>query len=80
MIIFQGLEDKIVPPSQSEKILKSLIANGTTVASIFFKNEQHGFRNGNNKKKALDAELYFYSKVLKIDLLYEVEPIEIINL
>ena len=80
MIIFQGLEDKIVPPSQSEKILKSLIANGTTVSSIFFENEQHGFRNGNNIKKALDGELYFYSKVLKIDLLYEVEPIEIINL
>ena len=80
MIIFQGLEDKIVPPSQSEKILKSLIANGTTVASIFFENEQHGFRNGKNIKKALDAELYFYSKVLKINLLYEVEPIEIINL
>ena len=80
MIIFQGLEDKIVPPSQSEKILKSLIANGMTVSSIFFENEQHGFRNGNNIKKALDGELYFYSKVLKIDLLYEVEPIEIINL
>ena len=34
-------------------ILKSLIANGTTVSSIFFENEQHGFRNGNNIKKAL---------------------------
>tara|TARA_A100001037_G_scaffold47334_1_gene38942 strand:+ start:31964 stop:33922 length:1959 start_codon:yes stop_codon:yes gene_type:complete len=79
MIIFQGLKDKIVPPSQSEKILKSLIDNGNTVASIFFDDEQHGFRNGENIKKALDAELYFYSKVLKIDLLYQVEPIEIIN-
>jgi dipeptidyl aminopeptidase/acylaminoacyl peptidase len=80
MILFQGLEDKIVPPDQSEKMFEAVRAKELPVAYVPFEGEQHGFRKAQNIKRALDAELYFYSKVFKFDLADPVEPVEIENL
>jgi len=33
-----------------------------------FAGEQHGFRQAKNIKRALDGELYFYSRVLDLNL------------
>ncbi|MEA3560203.1 MAG: S9 family peptidase, partial [Candidatus Omnitrophota bacterium] len=63
LIIFQGLEDKIVPPNQAELIYQALLKKGVPVAYLAFKGEQHGFRHSENIKRSLDAELYFYSKI-----------------
>jgi dipeptidyl aminopeptidase/acylaminoacyl peptidase len=60
MILFQGLEDKIVPPNQSELILEAVRAKGLPVAYLPFVGEQHGFRRAENIKRSLEAELYFY--------------------
>jgi dipeptidyl aminopeptidase/acylaminoacyl peptidase len=80
MILFQGLEDKIVPPDQSEKMFEAVRAKELPVAYLAFEGEQHGFRKAENIKRTLDAELYFYSKVFKFDLGDPVEPVEIENL
>jgi len=45
-----------------------------------FEGEQHGFRRTENIKRALDAELYFYSKVFGFELADPVEPVPIDNL
>ncbi|NOT55305.1 MAG: S9 family peptidase [Deltaproteobacteria bacterium] len=80
VIFFQGLEDKIVPPSQAETMVAALRAKGLPVAYVPFAGEQHGFRRAENIKRALDAELYFYARVFGFTLADPVEPVEIENL
>jgi dipeptidyl aminopeptidase/acylaminoacyl peptidase len=80
IILFQGLEDKVVPPNQAEMMFDAARAKGLPVAYIPFEGEQHGFRQAKNIKRSLDGELYFYSKVFGFELADEVEPVEIENL
>jgi dipeptidyl aminopeptidase/acylaminoacyl peptidase len=80
VIFFQGLEDKIVPPNQAEMMVNALRSKGLPVAYITFEGEQHGFRQAANIKRALDGELYFYSRVFGFDLADQVEPVPIENL
>jgi dipeptidyl aminopeptidase/acylaminoacyl peptidase len=79
MILFQGLEDKIVPPNQSESMYEAVKAKGLPVAYLAFEGEQHGFRQAENIKRALDGELYFYSRIFGFDLADPVEPVVINN-
>jgi dipeptidyl aminopeptidase/acylaminoacyl peptidase len=79
-IFFQGLEDKVVPPNQAETMVEALRAKGIPVAYLPFAGEQHGFRQAKNIKRALDGELYFYSRVFGFELAEPVEPVEIDNL
>jgi dipeptidyl aminopeptidase/acylaminoacyl peptidase len=80
MILFQGLEDKVVPPNQAEMMVEALKKKGLPVAYLAFEGEQHGFRRAENIKRSLDAELYFYSRVFGFPLADEIEPVEIENL
>ena len=80
LITLQGLEDAVVPPSQSELIVDAVRKKGVPVAYIAFEGEQHGFRKAENIKRAAEAELSFYGKVFKFDIADEVEPVEIENL
>lgn len=64
MIILQGGQDEIVPPSQSEMIVKALKKKGVRVEYVLFPDEQHGFRNAENIITALEAELAFFTSVL----------------
>jgi dipeptidyl aminopeptidase/acylaminoacyl peptidase len=80
VIFFQGLEDKVVPPNQAETMVEALRAKGIPVAYLAFAGEQHGFRQAENIKRALDAELYFYSRVFGFELPEPVEPVQIDNL
>jgi dipeptidyl aminopeptidase/acylaminoacyl peptidase len=61
IIFFQGDEDKVVPPNQTEAMVDALRRNGIPVGYLLFSGEQHGFRKADNIKRALDAELYFYA-------------------
>jgi dipeptidyl aminopeptidase/acylaminoacyl peptidase len=61
VIFFQGDEDMVVPPNQTEAMVEALRKKGTPVGYLLFSGEQHGFRKAENIKRALDAELYFYS-------------------
>jgi dipeptidyl aminopeptidase/acylaminoacyl peptidase len=80
MIFFQGLDDKVVLPGQSEKIVEVLRTKRLPVAYIAFAGEGHGFRRAANIKRTLDAELYFYSRVFGFPLADPIEPVEIENL
>ena len=80
LILFQGLEDKVVPPRQAEAMFAALRAKGVPVAYVAFEGEQHGFRRAENIRRALDAELYFYGKVFGFPLSDPVEPVPIENL
>ncbi len=80
IILFQGLEDKVVPPNQAEMMFDAARAKGLPVAYIPFEGEQHGLRQATNIKRSLDAELYFYSKVFGFELADPVEPAQIENL
>jgi dienelactone hydrolase len=79
MIILQGLEDQIVPPNQAEMMVEALRKKGLPVAYLPFEGEQHGFRRAENIKRALEAELYFYSRIFGFDLADAVEPVKIEN-
>jgi dipeptidyl aminopeptidase/acylaminoacyl peptidase len=80
VIFFQGLEDKVVPPSQAELMVEALRRKKLPVAYVAFEGEQHGFRKAENIKRALDGELYFYSRVFGFELADEIEPVPIDNL
>ena len=80
VILFQGLEDKVVPPNQAEMIVDALRDKGIPVAYVAYEGEQHGFRQAANIKRTLEGELYFYSRVFNFDLADEIDPIPIENL
>lgn len=80
VILFQGLEDKIVPPNQAEMMIAALREKGLPVAYVAFEGEQHGFRRAENIKRCLDVELYFYSRIFCFDLAEPVDPVLIENL
>jgi dipeptidyl aminopeptidase/acylaminoacyl peptidase len=64
VIFFQGADDKIVPPNQTELMVTGLKQRGIPFGYFLFDGEQHGFRKGENMKRSLDAELYFYAAFL----------------
>ena len=61
VIFFQGDEDEVVPPNQTEMMVDALRAKGLPVGYVLFDGEQHGFRKAENIKRALDGELAFYA-------------------
>jgi dipeptidyl aminopeptidase/acylaminoacyl peptidase len=80
LIVFQGLEDKIVPPNQAEMIVDALRRKGLPVAYLPFEGEQHGFRRAENLSRAMEAELYFYGRVFGFEPADPLTPVEIENL
>ncbi|WP_293370866.1 S9 family peptidase [Nevskia sp.] len=63
LILFQGLDDKVVPPNQSQMMFDAVKAKGLPVAYVPFPGEGHGFRAAAAIKRSLEAELYFYGRV-----------------
>jgi dipeptidyl aminopeptidase/acylaminoacyl peptidase len=80
VILFQGLEDEVVPPNQAETMFAALVAKGVPCAYLAFEGEQHGFRRAENIRRTLEAELYFYSRVFGFDVADDIEPVTIANL
>lgn len=80
IILFQGLEDKVVLPNQAEMMVAALKAKGLPVAYVAFEGEQHGFRKAENIKRALDGELYFYGRIFGFELAEAAAPVPIDNL
>jgi dipeptidyl aminopeptidase/acylaminoacyl peptidase len=77
IILLQGLEDEIVPPAQAEMMVAALAEKGIPHAYLAFEGEQHGFRRAETIVAALNAELYFYSRVFGFELPDGGRPIEI---
>lgn len=64
VIFFQGEDDRVVPPNQTEMMVEALRRRGIPVGYLLFAGESHGFRRAENIKRALDAELYFYAALV----------------
>ncbi len=62
-IFFQGLDDKVVPPSQAKTMVDAMRAKNLPVAHYEFEGEGHGFRKADTQKRVLDLELGFYAKL-----------------
>jgi dienelactone hydrolase len=73
----QGLDDKVVPPSQAEAIVEALAANGIPHAYIAFEGEGHGFRGASAIRRSIEAELSFLGQVFGFDPADELERVAI---
>jgi dipeptidyl aminopeptidase/acylaminoacyl peptidase len=80
VILFQGLEDEIVPPPQAEEMVAALEKNKVPYAYLAFEGEQHGFRLAETIRRTLEGELYFYSRILGFEPAEALEPVQIHNL
>jgi dipeptidyl aminopeptidase/acylaminoacyl peptidase len=80
VIFFQGLQDKVVPPNQAQAMVDALDKKGIAHAHVTFAEEGHGFRQAPNQRRALEAELYFYSRVFNFPLAEKLEPVAIRHL
>ncbi len=77
LILFQGLEDKVVPPQQAEIVVEALEERHIPYAYIPFEGEGHGFRSAENIKRTLTDELYFYSRVFGFTLPEKLPSVDI---
>ncbi|MGY6499330.1 MAG: prolyl oligopeptidase family serine peptidase [Acidimicrobiales bacterium] len=77
LIVFQGTEDEIVPPNQSEAIVSALEDTGVPVAYVAFEGEQHGFRQAPNIMRALEAQLWFFGAMVGFDPADDIDPVEV---
>ncbi|KAL4649753.1 hypothetical protein ACB092_01G037100 [Castanea dentata] len=80
IILFQGLEDKVVPPDQARKIYKALKEKGLPVALVEYEGEQHGFRKAENIKFTLEQQMVFFARLVgHFDVADEINPIKVDN-
>lgn len=67
VIFFQGLDDPVVPPDQTESMVAALRSRGVAVSYVAFEGESHGFRRADSIRRALAAELSFYQNVFGLE-------------
>jgi dipeptidyl aminopeptidase/acylaminoacyl peptidase len=79
LLLLQGLDDKVVPPNQSELIFNALKDNCISTAYITFKGEGHGFRQPANNIKALNSELSFYGQVFGFVPAGNIEAVQLVE-
>jgi dipeptidyl aminopeptidase/acylaminoacyl peptidase len=79
MIIFQGLDDVVVPPNQAEQMVEALRRKGLPFAYLAYEGEQHGFRQAKNIMRTAEAELSFYGQVLGFDPAGNIAAVEVEN-
>lgn len=66
LIVFQGLDDRVVPPIQSEMIVQALRERGVECEYHAYEGEGHGFRRAETIEHQLTSELAFYRRVLQL--------------
>jgi dipeptidyl aminopeptidase/acylaminoacyl peptidase len=79
LILFQGADDQVVPPAQSQAMFEAVRARGLPVAYLLFEGESHGFRRAETIRRALEAELWFYGRVLGFEPADAIEPVTLEN-
>ena len=79
VLLLQGLDDLVVPPSQARMMRDALAANGVPVGFLEFAGEGHGFRSAEARIRALEAELAFYGKVLGFEPADPLPPVPVLG-
>jgi dipeptidyl aminopeptidase/acylaminoacyl peptidase len=77
VIVFQGLEDRVVPPSQAEAMIAALEEKKLPYAYLPFPGEQHGFRKAENIERSTEAELFFYGRFFGFEPADQIAPVTI---
>ena len=67
VLFFQGLQDKVVPPEQTERMAEALRSNGIPVEVRLFEEEGHGFRNQATQIEVLEETERFFCSSLRLD-------------
>ena len=68
ILFFQGQDDRIVPPEQTEQIVARLKSQGVPVEYLKFSGESHGFRRMETLSRCLQAEWYFYCHIFGLPI------------
>lgn len=63
MLIFQGLDDRVVPPSQVDAMEAEFNARGIPYVAMRFEGEGHGFRKVETRRTVYETELAFLGRV-----------------
>jgi dipeptidyl aminopeptidase/acylaminoacyl peptidase len=77
VLVQQGAEDRVVPPSEAERIVDALFERRVPHAYLLFPGEDHGFRSRDAIIASFSAELSFYAQVFGFEPADDIEPIEI---
>jgi dipeptidyl aminopeptidase/acylaminoacyl peptidase len=77
VLVLQGADDPVVPPSQSQRIVDALRARSVPVAYILYPGESHGFRKPETIINSLQAELAFYGRVFGFEPADQLPPLAI---
>jgi dipeptidyl aminopeptidase/acylaminoacyl peptidase len=77
VLVLQGADDPVVPPSQSQRIVDALRARHVPVAYILYPGESHGFRKPETIINSLQAELAFYGRVFGFEPADRLPPLMI---
>jgi dipeptidyl aminopeptidase/acylaminoacyl peptidase len=80
MLVLQGADDRVVPPSQADLIVSALRERGIPHAYLLYEGEGHGFRKAENIVGSLEAELSFYAQVLGFEPAGAIPRLEIEHL
>lgn len=64
VVFFQGLDDKVVPADQTERMANALRARGVKAEYYGYEGEQHGFRKAETIRHVLETELEFFRSIL----------------
>jgi dipeptidyl aminopeptidase/acylaminoacyl peptidase len=64
LFLVQGMEDTVVPLKQTQRIAEAMTARGIAAEVLYFDDEQHGLRRGENIARALQQEWAFYLRHL----------------
>lgn len=67
VLLLQGLDDPVVPPTQATVMAEALQARGVPCELVTFPDESHGFRRAETVVRCLRAELDFYRHRLSLD-------------
>jgi dipeptidyl aminopeptidase/acylaminoacyl peptidase len=66
VLLLQGLDDRVVPPAQTDRLHGALLARGRHCTVRFFEGEGHGFRRAETLEACLEEELAFYQRELHL--------------
>jgi dipeptidyl aminopeptidase/acylaminoacyl peptidase len=79
LLILQGLDDRVVPPNQSQMMADALRAKGIPYVYLAFEGEGHGFRGQAALRRSMEAELSFLGQVFGFTPADGIEPVELVR-
>ena len=79
VLVLQGLDDHVVPPSEAERIVAALRSKGIPHAYIAYEGEDHGFRKASSILRSVQAELSFYGAIFGFTPADELPPLPLVT-